>query len=66
MYLNYHNRHVISSSIETVESLHHMTRKEKKDYIKEYNKADSNFYLSSRATKDYYLNNKKVNKNACN
>ena len=62
MYLNYHNKRVIGSSIETVEDLKNMSRKDRQILLTEYNKVDTNFYISTRATKDFYLNNKESKK----
>ena len=62
MYINYHNKRVIGSSVDTVESLKGMTRKEIKILLDEYKKVYDNFYLSQRATKSYYEQNKKDGK----
>lgn len=66
MYINYHNRRVIGSSVDTVENLKGMSRKDIKILLAEYKLVDDNFYLSQRATKSYYEQNKKDAKNACN
>ena len=62
MYINYHNKRIIGSDIDTVENLQGMTRKEIKILLDEYKQVSDNFYLSSRATKSYYEQNKKDGK----
>ena len=62
MYINYHNKRVIGSCIATVENLQGMTRKDIKILLAEYKQVDDNFYLSQRATKSYYEQNKKDGK----
>ena len=64
MYINYHNKRVIGSSVDTVENLKGMSRKEIKTLLAEYKQVDANFYLSQRATKSYYEQNKKGVENA--
>ena len=62
MYINYHNKRVIGSTVDTVENLKGMSRKEIKILLDEYKQVDDNFYLSQRATKSYYQENKKDGK----
>ena len=59
MYINYYNKRVIGSTVDTVENLKGMIRKEIKTILDEYKQVDDNFYLSRRATKSYYEQNKK-------
>ena len=47
------------NGIETIEALE--TRKEARELLKEYNLISSGYYISQRATKDYYNNLKGVN-----
>ncbi len=61
MYINHHNPRFIGSNVETVEDCKGMTRKEILALLKEYNLVSPFYYLSSRATKQYY-NDKKDNR----
>ena len=58
MYINYYNPHSSGSSIETVENCEGMTRKEVLDLLKEYILVSPYYYVSSRATKQYYQDKK--------
>lgn len=62
VFINYYNKRVIGSSVDTVENLKGMSRKEIKILLDEYKQVDDNFYLSQRATKSYYEQNKKEGK----
>lgn len=50
MYINYKS----NGKIETIEDMSKLTRVERKSLIKEYKLVDTNYYISQRATKDFY------------
>ena len=50
MYINY----ILNGKIETVKDMTKLTRIERKALIKEYKMVDANYYISQRATKDFY------------
>ena len=50
MYINYK----ANGKIETIEDMSKLTRIERKALIKEYRLVDANYYISQRATKDFY------------
>lgn len=50
MYINYKRDGIT----ETIEDLRGLTRREKMTLIREYRLVDVNYYLSSRATKQFY------------
>lgn len=50
MYINYK----ASGKIETIEDMTKLTKVERKALIKEYKMVDDNYYISQRATKDFY------------
>ena len=50
MYINYK----ANGKTETVEDMSKLTRIERKALIKEYKMVDNNYYISQRATKDFY------------
>ena len=56
MYINYKT----NGKIETVEDVTKLSRTERKALIKEYKMVDANYYISQRATKDFYFD--KTNK----
>ena len=50
MYINYK----ANGKVETIEDMTKLTRAERKALIKEYRLVDANYYISQRATKDFY------------
>lgn len=50
MYINYK----ANGRVETIEDMTKLTRAERKALIKEYRLVDANYYISQRATKDFY------------
>ena len=50
MYINYK----ANDKIETIEDMKKLSRVERKALIKEYKMVDDNYYISQRATKDFY------------
>ena len=52
MYINYKS----DGKIETIEDMTKLSRVERKALIKEYKMANANYYISKRATKDFYFN----------
>ena len=52
MYINYRS----SGKIETIEDMTKLSRVERKALIKEYKMVNANYYISQRATKDFYFN----------
>lgn len=50
MYINYK----ANGKIETIEDMTKLTRIERKNLIKEYRMVNDNYYISQRATKDFY------------
>lgn len=54
MYLNFKG----CKGIETAEDLKGMSRKERATLLKEYQLVSNGYYISNRATKDYYENQK--------
>lgn len=50
MYINYK----ANGKVETIEDMTKLTRAERKALIKEYRLIDTNYYISQRATKDFY------------
>lgn len=50
MYINYK----ANGRVETIEDMTKLSRTERKALIKEYNMVDTNYYISQRATKDFY------------
>ena len=52
MYINYKS----NGKIETIEDTTKLTKVERKALIKEYKMIDANYYISRRATKDFYFN----------
>lgn len=51
MYINYK----ANGKIETIEDMTKLSRIERKALIKEYKMVDTNYYISQRATKDFYF-----------
>ena len=56
MFINYK----LNGKIETIEDMAKLSRIERKALIKEYKMIDANYYISQRATKNFYSN--KTNK----
>ena len=56
MYINYK----ANGKVETIEDMTKLSRVERRALIKEYRLVDANYYISQRATKDFYYN--KTNK----
>ena len=52
MYINYKS----NGKVETIEDMTKLSRVERKALIKEYKMVDTNYYISQRATKDFYSN----------
>lgn len=50
MYINYKE----NGKIETIEDMTKLSKAERKALIKEYRLVDANYYISQRATKDFY------------
>lgn len=50
MYINYK----ANGKVETIEDMSKLKRVERKALIKEYKMVDTNYYISQRATKDFY------------
>lgn len=50
MYINYK----ANGKVETIEDMTKLIRAERKALIKEYRLVDANYYISQRATKDFY------------
>ena len=50
MYINYKS----NGKIETIEDMTKLSKIERKALIKEYKMVDANYYISQRATKNFY------------
>lgn len=50
MYINYKE----NGKIETIEDMTKLSKAERKALIKEYRLVDAKYYISQRATKDFY------------
>lgn len=50
MYINYKE----NGKIETIEDMTKLSRAERRALIKDYRLVDANYYISQRATKDFY------------
>ena len=54
--------HKLNGFIETVEDMRGMSKADKIALIKDYQLVSGNYYASSRASKDFYANNKQGDK----